>query len=92
MNTVAQKLLKYVKFDTKSNEDAEGTPSTKGQFVLAEEIKLELEKLGLADIELNNNGYLIATLPKNVDKEIKTIGFIAHLDTSPDMAGRNVKP
>ncbi len=92
MFDVMDRLLNYVKFNTKSKEDMEVTPSTKGQLILAEVLKKELTALGLEDIKLSENSYLEATLPKNVDKKIRTIGFIAHLDTSPDMSGENVKP
>jgi tripeptide aminopeptidase len=92
MYNVVERFLKYVKFDTKSDENTRVTPSTKGQFVLASELKKELEELGLENVSLDKNGYVMATLPKNVDEEIKTIGFIAHMDTSPDMAAANVNP
>jgi tripeptide aminopeptidase len=92
MYNVVERFLKYVKFDTKSDENTRVTPSTKGQFVLASELKKELEELGLENVSLDKNGYVMATLPKNVDEEIKTIGFIAHMDTSPDMTAANVNP
>jgi len=92
MYNVVERFLKYVKFDTKSDEDTRVTPSTKGQFILASELKKELEELGLENVSLDKNGYVMATLPKNVDEEIKTIGFIAHMDTSPDMTAANVNP
>ncbi|SMC26514.1 peptidase T. Metallo peptidase. MEROPS family M20B [Clostridium acidisoli DSM 12555] len=92
MYSAVERLLKYVKFNTKSDENTRVTPSTKGQLVLGEELKKELEELGLKDVSLDKNGYIMATLPKNVDKEVKTIGFIAHMDTSPDMTADNVKP
>lgn len=92
MYSAVERLLKYVKFNTKSDENTRVTPSTKGQLVLGEELKKELEELGLKDVSLDKNGYIMATLPKNVDKEVKTIGFIAHMDTSPDMTADNVNP
>ena len=87
-----QRFLKYVSFDTQSDELTNLTPSTPGQMVFAKFLKEELEKLGLEDISLDDNGYLMATLPANTDKQLPTVGFIAHLDTSPDMSGKNVKP
>jgi tripeptide aminopeptidase len=84
--------LKYVKFDTQSDENSGVTPSTPKQRVFAEYLRSELEELGLEDIELDVNGYLYATLPANTDKPLPTVGFIAHMDTSPDMSGENVTP
>lgn len=89
---VTDRFLKYVKFDTKSDENTGVTPSTPGQMVFAEYLKEELEALGLTEITLDDNAYLMATLPTNTDEAIPTIGFIAHLDTSPDMSGANVNP
>jgi tripeptide aminopeptidase len=89
---VTDRFLKYVKFDTKSDENTGVTPSTPGQMVFAKYLKEELEALGLTEITLDDNAYLMATLPANTDEEIPTIGFIAHLDTSPDMSGENVNP
>lgn len=85
-------FLKYVSFDTQSSEETEVTPSTPGQMVFAKYLKEELESLGLEDITLDEHGYLFATLPANIDKPVPTIGFIAHMDTSPDMSGKDVSP
>lgn len=90
--TVIDRFLKYVSFDTQSDESADVTPSTPKQLVFAKYLKTELEALGLEDISLDDNGYLFATLPANVDRDIPTIGFIAHMDTSPDMSGTDVNP
>lgn len=91
--TVTDRLLKYVTFDTQSDELTNMTPSTPGQMVFAEYLRDELEKMGLADISLDDNGYLMATLPaNNGGKECPVVGFIAHLDTSPDMSGKHVRP
>lgn len=90
--TVIERFLKYVSFDTQSDESTGVTPSTPKQMVFAKYLKTELEELGLEDITLDDNGYLFATLPSNVDKEVPVIGFIAHMDTSPDMTGANVRP
>lgn len=89
---VTERFLKYVKFDTESDENTGTTPSTPGQFVLLQELKKELEEIGLEEISLDNNGYLMATLPSNTDKKVPTVGFISHVDTSPDLTGKNVNP
>ena len=89
---VVDRFIKYVKFDTESNTTTGTTPSTPGQRVLAEELKKELTEIGLQDISLDGNGYLMATLPANTDKKVPTIGFVAHMDTSPDLTGKNVNP
>lgn len=91
MNLV-ERFLKYVSFDTQSNEETGVTPSTPGQMVFARYLKTELEELGLEDITLDEHGYLFATLPANTDKNLPVIGFIAHMDTSPDMSGKDVSP
>lgn len=90
--TVIERFLKYVTFDTQSDESTGVTPSTPKQMVFAQYLKTELEELGLKDISLDENGYLFATLPSNVNHEVPVVGFIAHVDTSPDMSGENVKP
>ena len=87
-----ERFLKYVSFDTQSSEETEVTPSPPGQMVFAKYLKEELESLGLEDITLDEHGYLFATLPANIDKPVPTIGFIAHMDTSPDMSGKDVSP
>ncbi|MEY8246516.1 peptidase T [Heminiphilus faecis] len=89
---VIDRFLEYVKFDTQSDELTNLWPSTPGQMIFAQHLEKELQKLGLEDISLDENGYLMATLPANTDKPIATIGFIAHLDTSPDLSGRHVNP
>ena len=90
--TVIERFLKYVTFDTQSDESTGVTPSTPKQMVFAQYLKTELEELELKDISLDENGYLFATLPSNVNHEVPVVGFIAHMDTSPDMSGENVKP
>lgn len=89
---LTERFLKYVTFDTQSDEERGTTPSSPGQLVLALELEKELEAIGLEDITLDDNCYLMATLPANTAKKVPTIGFIAHLDTSPDMSGKNVTP
>ncbi|MDR2621275.1 MAG: peptidase T [Dysgonamonadaceae bacterium] len=90
--TVVERFLKYISFDTQSDENAATTPSTEKQMLLAQALKSEVEALGLTGISLDEHAYLMATLPANTDEKLPTIGFIAHLDTSPDMSGANVKP
>ncbi|MDP4146262.1 MAG: peptidase T [Bacillota bacterium] len=92
MKSVVEKFLKYVKFDTKSDENTGTTPSTPGQMALAEEIVKDLEAIGLQNISLDSKGYIMAELPSNLDYEVPAIGFIAHMDTSPDMTAENVSP
>lgn len=90
---VVDRFLRYVKFDTQSDELTNLTPSTPGQFKFAQALEKELRELGLEEISLDENGYLMATIPANTDrKDVPVVGFIAHLDTSPDMSGHNVKP
>lgn len=92
MSKVVERFIKYVKFDTKANDDSNTVPSTPGQLVLAKELGKELEQLGLSDVSVDENGYVMATLPSNIDRKVPTVGFIAHMDTSPDMSGTNVNP
>ena len=89
---ITERFLKYVSFTTTSDENTNMTPSTPGQMVFAKYLIEELTSIGLSDVELDTNGYIMATLPANTDKIVPTIGFVAHMDTSPDMSGRNVKP
>ncbi len=89
---IVDRFLKYVSFNTTSDENTKMTPSTPGQMVFAQYLTEELKSIGLQDVSLDNNGYIMATLPANTDKEIPVIGFISHIDTSPDMSGKNVKP
>lgn len=92
MATVVDRFIKYVKFDTESSTETGITPSTPGQMILAREIEKELYEMGLEDISLDEKGYIMATLPSNTNKNIPAIGFVAHMDTSPDLTGKNVSP
>ncbi len=87
-----ERFLKYVTFDTESCDDANVVPTTEGQFVFARFLEQELKAMGLSEVVLDEKGYLYATLPANCDKKMPVVGFIAHLDTSPDMSGKDVKP
>lgn len=89
---IVERFLNYVSYDTQSSEETDTTPSTPKQMEFAKALKEELIAEGLQDVELDDMGYLYATLPANTDKPLPTIGFIAHMDTSPDASGRNVRP
>lgn len=91
MSGLIKRFLKYVSFDTMSSEISNDCPSTEGQMALANELKEELKSLGLSNISLDENGYVMATLLSNTDKDVPVIGLIAHMDTSSDMSGKNIK-
>ncbi|ANO33048.1 peptidase T [Vibrio breoganii] len=92
MDNLVERFLRYVSFDTQSNGANEQCPSTEGQRVLAQQIESELRELGLSDVILDDNGYISARLPSNVDFDVPAIGFVAHMDTAPDASGKDVKP
>lgn len=92
MSKVVEKFLRYVSFDTRSDEESATVPSTPGQLVLARELARELEAMGLEDAWVDEKGYVMATLPSNMDRETPVLGFIAHLDTSMEVSGKDVKP
>jgi len=89
---VVERFLRYVAIDTQSDPESSSFPSTAKQLDLARLLVRELEEIGMQDVTLDENGYVMATLPANVRQDIPTIGFIAHMDTSPDMSGKNVRP
>ncbi|MCH3981193.1 MAG: peptidase T [Prevotella sp.] len=89
---IVQRFLNYTKFDTQSSEDSESVPSTAKQLKFAAYLKQELEDEGLSDVEMDDMGYIYATLKSNTKKEVPTIGFISHYDTSTDFTGANIKP
>ncbi len=89
---ITERFLNYVRFDTQSDEDSDVCPSTQKQLVFARYLKDELSREGLQDVELDDNGYLYATLPSNIDSEVPVVGFISHMDTSPDCSGKDVHP
>ena len=89
---IVERFLNYVKFDTQSSEESESVPSTSKQLVFAEFLKKELEDEGLEDVEMDEKGYIYATLPSNIKSKVPVIGFISHYDTSPDCSGKDVKP
>ncbi|OED80319.1 peptidase T [Vibrio cyclitrophicus ZF65] len=92
MEKLVERFLNYVTFDTKSDPSNQQCPSSPGQNTFAEVLKSELVALGLADVSLDKNGYLMAKLPSNADYAVPAIGFVAHMDTAPDASGANVKP
>lgn len=87
-----ERFFEYISFDTQSDENTGMTPSTLGQFVFAKHLVEELKQIGLEDAKVDKNGYVMATLPANVSEDCPVVGFIAHLDTSPDFTGKHVKP
>lgn len=90
--TCVERFLRYVKYDTQSDEESQSFPSTAKQLILLRDLAQELKELGLEDAHVDENGYVIATLPSNTDKAVPVIGFISHVDTSPAVSGYNVNP
>ena len=90
--TVVERFLRYVKYDTQSAEDSTTYPSTEKQTELGRQLVDELKELGLRGASIDEYGYVTATLPSNIHRTIPTIGFIAHMDTSPEVSGKDVKP
>lgn len=91
-NEVMERFVSYAKIETQSNEESESCPSTDGQLVLARKLVEELNAIGMQEVTLDGNGYVMATLPANTDKKVPIIGFLAHLDTATDFTGKNVRP
>ncbi|MBG9794513.1 peptidase T [Paenibacillus dendritiformis] len=91
-NEIIQRFTAYAKVDTQSNDDSQTCPSTPGQLDLARLLVEELQAIGMQEVTLDENGYVMATLPANTDKDIPTIGFLSHLDTATDFTGANVNP
>ena len=87
-----KRFLSYTAVDTQSDENSQTVPSTEKQKELARLLKAELEGMGLEEVYMDDMGYVYATLPANTDKKVPTIGFISHMDTSPSMSGKDVKP
>ncbi len=92
MEKLLSRFLEYVKIDTQSNPKSNTTPSTDKQWNLAKKLVTELHQIGMTEVTIDENAYIMATLPSNTEKEVPTIGFIAHFDTSPDFSGFNVRP
>ncbi len=91
-NEIIERFTSYVKVDTQSDENNENCPSTPGQLTLANMLADELKSIGMTDITVDDNGYVMATLPANTDKDVPTVGFLAHVDTATDFTGKNVNP
>ncbi|WP_201002666.1 peptidase T [Paenibacillus glycanilyticus] len=89
---IIKRLTSYVIVDTQSNDESETCPSTPGQLTLANQLVEELKSIGMQEVTIDANGYVMATLPANTDKQVPTIGFLAHVDTATDFTGKNVKP
>ena len=92
MEKIIDRFLRYVAFDTASNPDSQSQPSTNKQFALLEQLRKELQDMGVEQVEVDKNGYLMATIPSNIDKDIPAVGFISHVDTSPDTPGCGIRP
>ena len=92
MSNLVNRFLDYVKIETTSNESSTSVPSTTTQMEFAKKLVQELKDLGMSNVSVDDNGYVMATLPANIEKNVPIVGFIAHMDTSPDMSGLNVKP
>ncbi|TJX14020.1 peptidase T [Tissierella creatinini] len=92
MENLVKRFIKYVKVETSSDESSIVVPSTPNQLAFAKELAQELSSIGLSDVSVDDKGYVMATLPANIEKTVPVVGFIAHMDTSPDMSGLNVKP
>lgn len=89
---IIERFTRYVKVDTQSNEESQTVPSTPGQIEFGKLLVEELKQIGLTEVTMDDNGYVMATLPANTDKDVPVIGFLAHLDTATDFTGKNVKP
>lgn len=92
MQNIINRFLSYVTIDTESDPNSETTPSTKKQLDLAQLLVREITEIGLVDISIDKNGYVMGTLPSNINHNVPTIGFVSHYDTTPDFTGKNVKP
>ncbi|SMO41437.1 peptidase T. Metallo peptidase. MEROPS family M20B [Saccharicrinis carchari] len=92
MTNIKDRFLRYVGIDTQSDTETGLTPSTPGQLEFSQQLAKELTEIGLEEVELDANGYLMATIPSNIAEDVPVIGFIAHVDTSPDFTGKHVKP
>lgn len=92
MHPVVDRFIRYVKMDTQSARKSDSFPSTPKQLMLAKDLVQELKDLGLADAAMDEFGYVTATLPANIERDVPVVGFLAHMDTSPDLSGENVNP
>lgn len=91
-NTVKERFIKYIKIDSQSDPNSNTTPSTKTQWDMANLLKAELEDIGMQEVSIDQNSYVMATLPANVKHDVPCIGFVSHFDTTPDYSGKNINP
>lgn len=92
MKSVVERFLEYVKYDTRSNDDSNKCPSTEGQLLFGKKLADELKEIGLSGVIQDENGYVMGYIPSNTDEDVDSVGFISHLDTSPEISGENVNP
>jgi len=92
MKGVVERLLEYIKYDTRSDEDSNKCPSTEGQLLFGRMLVDELKEIGLSGVEQDENGYVMGYIPSNKAEEVDSVGFIAHIDTSPEISGENINP
>ena len=92
MDALLERFIRYVKINTQSDPDQNKCPSTPGQLKLAAMLEEDLKAIGMTEVVKDKNGYVTATLPSNLDREVPVVGFIAHMDTSPDFTGKDVNP
>ena len=92
MKKIVKRFISYVTIDTQSDPYSDTTPSTENQWVLARMLEAELKAIGLSEVTMDENGYIMATLPSNIEEDVPVIGFISHYDTSPDFSAKGVKP
>src|SRR3989339_1771076 len=92
INSIADRFIRYARIHTQSDTKSPSCPSSSCQMDLARMLLADLLEIGCTEVSLNRNGYIMASLPSNVNKEIPVIGFIAHMDTSPDFSGKDVNP
>ncbi|HPY22668.1 MAG TPA: peptidase T, partial [Bacteroidales bacterium] len=92
MESVKEKFLRYISFDTQSDPESESQPSTAKQLALSMQLVQELRDMGITDASLDKDGYVMASIPSNIEREVPAIGFIAHVDTAPDAPGNDIKP
>ncbi len=89
---ILNRFIKYIKIDSQSDPNSTTTPSTKKQWQMANLLKEELEQIGLTEVSIDENSYVMATLPSNIETDVPCIGFVSHFDTSPDYTGENINP
>ncbi len=90
--TILDRFIKYIKIDSQSDAESDSTPSTHKQWDMANLLKAELEEIGMSEVSIDENSYVMATLPSNTDKDVPCIGFVSHFDTTPDYTGTNINP